>query len=67
MIQFVYQKNHFAFKIFAPDNDYYGQSPLAAAMRSNDTHNKVTEFQNSSDNAARPSDVWLFSTQTRLI
>ena len=49
-------------KYFSPDDDYYGQPPLMAAMRANDTHNKAGDFQKSLlDNAARPSGCLVYN------
>jgi len=48
-------------KYYSADDDYYGQAPLYAAMRSNDIHNKIADFQKSLlDNSARPSGCLVY-------
>ncbi|MEM6603136.1 MAG: phage portal protein [Pseudomonadota bacterium] len=48
-------------KYFAPDDDYYGQSPMVAAMRANEIHNRAADFQKSLlDNSARPSGCLVY-------
>ena len=48
-------------KYYSATDDYYGQAPLFAAMRANDIHNKISDFQKSLlDNSARPSGCLVY-------
>lgn len=58
---FIPQTHMVHLKYFSPDNDYYGQSPMMAALRVCETHNKSGDFQKSLlDNAARPSGCLVY-------
>ena len=49
-------------KLFDPLDDHYGQSPLAAAQASLETHNAATQWNRALlENAARPSGALVYS------
>ncbi len=51
-------------KLFHPDNDHYGMSPLEAAACAVDIHNSGADWNKAMlDNAARPSGALVFHSQ----